>query len=252
MGWRMPIFGFLLALSAACTTANNPALVRARAEYNKVQQNADVAKFAPVTLAEAGQALRQAEEASGQDEITHLAYLAERKAETAEAQAQAQVAANQAKKLLGERDKLLLEVRNQEVQELRERLQAQETARGPRITLGDVLFETGRAGLKPGARQRLYELARFLVGHPDRRVIIEGHTDSRGSESYNLGLSQRRAESARAFLIEAGVDPGRVSAAGLGEAYPVASNGTSAGRLQNRRVEIYLPTAGQEGGGRGS
>ncbi|MGZ8243331.1 OmpA family protein [Methylomagnum sp.] len=247
---RALILGLLMALCAACATPNNPALARARAEYTQTRQNADVAKFAPVALAEAGQSLRLAEAASGQDEITHLAYLAERKAEIAQAEAQTQVAANQAKALLGKRDELLLEARNREVRELRERLQAQNTARGPMITLGDVLFETGRAGLKPGAQQRLYELARFLLDHPERRVIVEGHTDSQGSESYNFDLSQRRAESVRAFLIGAGVNPERIGAEGLGESYPVASNNTSAGRLQNRRVEIYLPMPGQEGAGR--
>jgi OOP family OmpA-OmpF porin len=154
---------------------------------------------------------------------------------------------------LSQRDKMLLEQRNREVEELQSQLaglQSRMTERGLMITLGDVLFDTARASLRPGAQNRLYNLVRFLLDHPDRNVVIEGYTDNRGSESYNMGLSQRRAESVRAFLIRSGVSPERISAEGFGEAYPVASNSTPAGRLQNRRVEIYLPTPGRETAGR--
>jgi outer membrane protein OmpA-like peptidoglycan-associated protein len=242
-------------ICAGCATSRNPVLEQARAAYERARTDANVAKFAPVPLAEAGQALRQAEQASNRDEANHLAYIAERKVDIAEAEAQGKLAESQAQKLLGDRDRLLLEQRNREVQDLQRQLahlQAQNTERGLMITLGDVLFETGRADLKPGTRQRLSELVRFLLDHSDRQVVIEGHTDNRGSTDSNLELSQRRAEAVRAFLIRAGVDAGRISAQGYGEAYPVASNNTSAGRLQNRRVEIYLPTPGQEAVRRGT
>jgi OOP family OmpA-OmpF porin len=251
---RVSILTAALAVVCASCATRNAVLEQARASYDRARQNPDVAKYAPVALSEAGQSLRQAEQASGRDETTHLAYIAARKVEIAEAQAQGRVAETNAKGLLEERGKLLLEQRNREVRELQRQLsdlQTQDTARGLMITLGDVLFETDKAGLKPGAQQRLYELVRFLLAHPDRKVVVEGHTDSRGSESYNLDLSQRRAESVRAFLTRSGVDSGRISAQGYGESYPVASNETSAGRLQNRRVEIYLPTSGQESAGRG-
>jgi OOP family OmpA-OmpF porin len=241
------------ALLASCAT-HNASLEQARASYDRARQDANIARYAPVALSEAGETLSRAEQASGRDEVTHLAYLAQRKVEIAEATAQGKMAENQAQGLLSRRDKLLLEQRNREVQELQGQLtdlQSKMTERGLMITLGDVLFETGRAGLKPGAQQRLINLVRFLLDHPDRKVSIEGHTDNRGSESYNMGLSQRRAESVRAFLIRSGVSPERISAEGLGEAYPVASNDTPAGRLQNRRVEIYLPTPGQETAGHG-
>jgi OOP family OmpA-OmpF porin len=242
-----------VALLASCAT-HNASLEQARASYDRARQDANIARYAPVALSEAGETLSRAEQASGRDEVTHLAYLAQRKVEIAEATAQGKMAENQAQGLLSRRDKLLLEQRNREVQELQGQLtdlRSKMTERGLMITLGDVLFETGRAGLKPGAQQRLLGLVRFLLDHPDRKVVIEGHTDNRGSEPYNMGLSQRRAESVRAFLIRSGVSPERISAEGLGEAYPVASNGTPAGRLQNRRVEIYLPTPGQETAGHG-
>jgi OOP family OmpA-OmpF porin len=234
---------------AGCATSRNAVLDQARAAYDRAHMNPNVAKFAPVPLAEAGQALRQAEQASSRDEANHLAYIAERKVDIAEAEAQGKLAESEAQQLLGDRDKLLLEQRNREVQDLQRQLahlQARNTERGLMITLGDVLFATGRADLKPGTQQRLSELVRFLLDHPDRQVVIEGHTDNRGPEDSNLDLSQRRAEAVRAFLIRAGVDAARISAQGYGEAYPVASNHRPAGRLQNRRVEIYLPMPGQE------
>lgn len=251
-GPRPSVLVSAVLLLSACAT-HNAALDQARAAYDRARQDANIAKYAPVALSEAGQTLSQAEQASGRDEAAHLAYLAQRQVEIAEAEAQGKMAEHQARSLLGRRDKLLLEQRNREVRDLQSQLadlRTQMTERGLMITLGDVLFETDKAGLKPGTQNRLYYLVRYLLEHPDRNVTIEGHTDNRGSGSYNLDLSQRRAESVRAFLIRSGVSPERISAEGLGEAYPVASNETPAGRLQNRRVEIYLPMSGHETAGR--
>jgi outer membrane protein OmpA-like peptidoglycan-associated protein len=202
-----------------------------------------------VVLSEAGDTLSRAEHASGRDEVSHLACLPQRKVELAEAQAEEKIAENQAQAVLSQRAKLRLEQRNREVEELQGQLtdlQSKLTERGLMITLGDVLFETGRANLKPGAQQRLVNLVRFLLYHPDRKVVVEGHTDDRGAAGFNLELSKRRAESVRAFLIRSGASPERIAAAGYGEAYPVASNRSPAGRLQSRRVEIYLPSPGQK------
>jgi outer membrane protein OmpA-like peptidoglycan-associated protein len=109
------------------------------------------------------------------------------------------------------------------------------------LTLGDILFETGRADLRPGALRQLYPLVTFLHKYPERQVLIEGHTDNVGSASSNLELSQRRAEAVRDFLLHNGVNPAQVTARGYGETAPVASNTTAAGRQQNRRVEIVVP-----------
>jgi outer membrane protein OmpA-like peptidoglycan-associated protein len=108
------------------------------------------------------------------------------------------------------------------------------------MTLSDVLFDTGQATLKPGADRALDRLAQFLKDSSGTRVVIEGHTDSVGSDDYNLALSERRAQSVAAALSARGVPADRIDSKGLGKAYPVASNDTQAGRQQNRRVEIVF------------
>lgn len=122
-----------------------------------------------------------------------------------------------------------------------------QTDRGLVLTLGDVLFEFNKSELKAGALRNLYPLVSFLKQNSSRGVTIEGHTDGIGSESYNLELSQRRAEAVRRFLIENGLRQDRITARGLGEAYPVASNDTDPGRQMNRRVEIVIANETQAG-----
>lgn len=125
-------------------------------------------------------------------------------------------------------------------------LQSQQTARGMVLTLGDVLFDTDKSQLKPGAMRSIEKLADFLKENPEQEILIEGHTDSRGSEQYNLTLSERRAEAVQEALTERGVPEDRVSAEGMGEAYPVANNDSRAGRQQNRRVELVFPQLGND------
>ncbi|MGH7874816.1 MAG: OmpA family protein [Candidatus Binatia bacterium] len=137
-----------------------------------------------------------------------------------------------------------------ESKELEQKLQAlqakiKETDRGLVLTLGDVLFEFDKADLKPGAMRNLYPLVSFLKENSSRGVVIEGHTDSLGSDSYNLALSQRRADAVGTFLIENGIAADRVIARGLGEAAPVAANDTQQGQMMNRRVEIVISNESQ-------
>ena len=108
------------------------------------------------------------------------------------------------------------------------------------MTLGDVLFDTARSNLKSGGVQNIYPLVEYLKRHAETMVKIDGHTDSKGSSDYNLNLSQMRAEAVRTFLITNGISPQRISAQGMGEDYPVATNSTAAGRQQNRRVEVSI------------
>ena len=124
-------------------------------------------------------------------------------------------------------------------QELSE-LKAKKTDRGMVLTLGDVLFDTGLASLKPGAYATVDRLASVLKEAPDRKVMIEGHTDSVGSDDYNQGLSERRAAAVQTALLERGVRSDQITALGKGETYPVASNDNAAGRQQNRRVEMIF------------
>lgn len=170
--------------------------------------------------AEADAAKRQVATAKEKAEW-QAADLAAADAELAAADAQAQ------------RDRALIEQQERE-------LNAQKTERGLVITLGDVLFNTNKAQLKSGGMHNVQKLAAFLNQYPQQKVLIEGHTDSTGSENYNLDLSDRRANAVRTALIDRGVSSNRIATRGYGEAYPVASNNTAAGRQLNRRVEIIL------------
>jgi outer membrane protein OmpA-like peptidoglycan-associated protein len=122
-----------------------------------------------------------------------------------------------------------------------EEMKAKKTERGMVLTLGDVLFDTGRTDLKPGAMSTLEKLATFLTENPERKAMIEGHTDSVGAAAYNQMLSEQRALAVRNALANRGIAAARLSAAGFGPDKPVVGNDTAAGRQQNRRVEIILP-----------
>jgi outer membrane protein OmpA-like peptidoglycan-associated protein len=131
----------------------------------------------------------------------------------------------------------------QQAAELRrqvELLQAKPTDRGLVLTLGDVLFTSGRADLKTGATGNLNKLVAFLNEYPDRTAAIEGYTDNVGSEDSNQGLSERRAASVKSYLVGQGIGASRLSAAGKGENDPLAGNDSAAGRQQNRRVEVVI------------
>lgn len=122
-------------------------------------------------------------------------------------------------------------------------LKAKQTERGLVITLGDVLFEFNKAELKDGAARNLAPLVKALNADLEQSVIVEGHTDNIGNRSVNLALSEKRADSVKAYLVNQGIDGERVSTDGLGFDFPVATNDTNEGRQQNRRVEIILPQA---------
>jgi outer membrane protein OmpA-like peptidoglycan-associated protein len=119
-------------------------------------------------------------------------------------------------------------------------LQARTTDRGLVLTLGNVLFATGRAELKAGSIDSLNNLVAFLNQYPDRNIMIEGHTDSVGTAASNLALSERRAGSVQSYLLQQGVGSQRITFSGMGESQPIADNDTDTGRQQNRRVEIII------------
>lgn len=159
-----------------------------------------------------------------------LAQQAARQHDAALAEAQAKTEAAQA--LIAEQDAQLA------------KLNAKKTERGMVVTLGDVLFNTNQAKLSAGGINNVQKLAEFLNKYPKRTVLIEGHTDSRGSNGYNQELSERRANAVKSALMGMGVNSNRISTRGMGEASPVASNDTAAGRQMNRRVEIVFPEQG--------
>ena len=142
-----------------------------------------------------------------------------------------------------QKEEQLSEVR-QEALDLKrqmEELKAEQTDRGMVLTLGDVLFDVGKATLAPGAERNIDKIATFLRDYPERSAVIEGHTDSIGDPAFNLTLSEQRAFSVKGALVSAGVDRSRISTQGFGESRPVADNDSQSGRQSNRRVEIIFP-----------
>jgi outer membrane protein OmpA-like peptidoglycan-associated protein len=260
-GWTR-VAGAGIVASALIACAPTPVVpegaVQTRAELARLQADAKLAPLAQQALTEAEAAVQLAEQTGAEPEVAaHRVYLAQRKVELARALAEARYAEQERAALTAQLDKARLEAREREAAAARmeadtarmqtaaiqaelEAMKARPTDRGLVLTLGDVLFETGKADLKAGAVAELDELAKFLAKYPDRSVVIEGHTDSVGSEDFNVGLSQRRAESVRSYLMRHGVDRSRVTTEGMGESVPVASNDTAGGRQQNRRVEIIV------------
>jgi outer membrane protein OmpA-like peptidoglycan-associated protein len=177
---------------------------------------------------------REQEAATARSQAEAAKQRAQTERQAAEsAQQQAQIAAENAQRQAAE---LAAQLRD---------LQAKQTDRGLVLTLGDVLFDSGKATLKPGAASTIDRLAAFLEKAPERSVAIEGHTDSIGTEGYNRQLSEDRANAVKAALVAKGIPAERVVTVGKGEDEPVASNDNAAGRQQNRRVEIIVsnPTA---------
>jgi outer membrane protein OmpA-like peptidoglycan-associated protein len=271
------VIGTVLALGiAGCASAPEPnaALVHARTVVQTAQADPSANKYAALDLDAAKKQLDVAEAASMRHDepgIAQPAYLAVQTARLAEARGaakadDARVAAGQ-----GDRDRIQLAARTRDVDtanmatdtakqatnaalgqrdaatEQAARLQAEvdqlkatPTPRGLVLTLGDVLFDSGRAQLNPGSARKLDQLGQFLTDHPDRRVQIDGFTDSVGTESYNQDLSQRRADAVKFALISRGINSSRIGSQGYGKGFPVADNTDSGGRQLNRRVEVVI------------
>lgn len=259
-----------LAMIACAHLQTTPKLDQARNAYSLAAQG-PASKYSPAELATAKKFLDQANDSLSTNDpkvVDDKADLALLKIQSAEAIGQTQQSAAERdatlKQLNLTREQMLEQAQQQlsstqqqlekeraarndaeaslaqSRQQLEQFAQVRDMARGTVITLsGGVLFETGRAELLPGAQDRLSRVADFLKASP-RGVVVEGYTDSTGSSSTNLRLSERRADSVRDYLVAQGVSADRISAAGKGESSPVASNANSAGRAMNRRVEIVL------------
>jgi outer membrane protein OmpA-like peptidoglycan-associated protein len=355
LGMSILLSVILLVIGCATIPEKNPALDRARAAYEQAAANPEVKKNAPVTMYEAEQALKMAEQARNVEEMNYLSFRAERMTQIAVAEADKKIAEKEREELIKQKDKLVLQARELETkraislaeakaseaerakmateEKMREverakgeaqalaqqadkarkdaearaleiqktkgeaeaktaeaerlkkeaeakalelekakkeaeakrletelvrareeeaiaqrkqleselsELKAKQTEKGIVLTLGDILFETGKSNLMPGAVRSIDILADFLKKYPKRNVLIEGYTDSVGTETYNLGLSQQRADAVRDSLRLRGIEAGRITARGYGEQFPIASNKTPAGRQQNRRVEITI------------
>jgi outer membrane protein OmpA-like peptidoglycan-associated protein len=204
--------------------AQNAAVARAAAERERL---------------EIERSRQEALKAQADAEQARAAAEAARAAADAQAQ-QARVQAEQAQAAVAQAEQEKTRLREQLREQLSVVLETRETARGLIVNVSDVLFDTGSATLKPGAREKLARVAGILASHPDLKIEIEGHTDSVGGDDYNQRLSERRAESVRGYLVEQKIAPASVGAEGFGESRPVASNATASGRQQNRRVELVV------------
>jgi outer membrane protein OmpA-like peptidoglycan-associated protein len=210
------------------------AKARADAEAEtKRRQEAELAKQ------QAQQAEAESQRMRADAEAARAAALEQQlksQAETQKAE-QATQAARQAQQQ-AEREKE--EMRARLLQQLNQVLQTQDTARGLIVNMGDVLFDSGKATLKPTARERLAKISGIILAYPGLRLAIEGHTDNIGSDQYNMTLSDKRASNVREYLVSQGLPADSVTAQGFGKADPVASNDTASGRQLNRRVDMVV------------
>ena len=159
--------------------------------------------------------------------------------ESEEARQQAESRAKELEQARDLNDKLSADLRRLEAQVAA--LKAHETEHGWILTLGsDVLFDVGDAKLKPAGRRDIAKVARFMREQPERKIVIEGFTDDRGSPRVNRRLSEQRAQAVADALVREGVEEQRIVARGLGPSYPVAANKDARGRSLNRRVEILI------------
>jgi outer membrane protein OmpA-like peptidoglycan-associated protein len=199
---------------------------QAKAEAERAKQESDVA------AQKAAQERQEAEAAKA----AALAQQQALQAENKQVRSQAEVAEQGRQKAEEEK----AQMRARLLQQLNAILVTRDTARGLIATMPDVLFETNRFTLKPGARESMAKLAGILLAYPDLRLEVDGHTDSVGSDAYNQQLSEKRAASVRDYLAQQGIPISSVAVMGFGKTQPIASNATAAGRQQNRRVELVV------------
>jgi outer membrane protein OmpA-like peptidoglycan-associated protein len=209
----------------------------AQAHAEKAQSDLvanQISSTAAVTAAQSDAARAQADLTANQSASAEAISSAQADAE------QSRIAAQKAQ--LNEQkaysDKAAMRVQLSE--QLNKILATRESARGLIVSMSDVLFDTGHYTLKPGAREKLAKVAGILIAYPGLNIEVGGYTDNVGGDDMNMKLSENRAETVRTYLVEQGVVTGSVSSKGYGNSLPVASNDNSAGRQENRRVELVV------------
>ena len=237
----------LLAASvalAACSTPPNANLEQARVNYSALQADPQASKVAALETKEASDYMDKADNAFREREDTakvdQLAYLTNQRVEVAKQTIALRTAEAELKNASAKRAQARLDARDTQIKQLQASLNAKQTDRGTLVTFGDVLFATDKAELKSSGLVNVNTLARYLEQNPDRKVIIEGYTDSRGDAQENLELSQARAQAVADVLVDLGIDAQRIEVQGHGASFPVTENASAKGRAQNRRVEIVF------------
>jgi outer membrane protein OmpA-like peptidoglycan-associated protein len=245
---------------AAAAQREADAQAQARASAEQAQRSAEQARMEQERRAQADadrmaaeRAKREAEVASAEAVRLRAEADAARSAalqqqQTAQAEAErARLAAQQAEqqRLLAEQGRQQAEnektqLRDRLRQQLNTILETRESARGLIVNISDVLFDFNKYTLKPGAREKMAKVSGILLAYPGLKIQVEGHTDSVGSEEYNLKLSQQRADAVRDYLAAQSVPSSSITSVGYGKSQPVASNETASGRQQNRRVELVV------------
>jgi outer membrane protein OmpA-like peptidoglycan-associated protein len=207
----------------------------ATAQAAKTQADADAAK------ARADAAAAQTETAQAKADMANNAASSANAVSAAQADAeQARLAAQQAQQGQQQAEIDKAAMRSKLSEQLNSILETRDSARGLIISMSDVLFDTGKYSLKPGAREKLAKVAGILLAYPGLDIAVGGYTDNVGSDVMNQTLSENRAGSVRDYLVQEGVATSAVSATGFGNTLPVASNDNSSGRQQNRRVELLV------------
>lgn len=235
--------------NALSQTAANEAERRRQAEADARRKAEEAAEANARTLNAQQQAaeaerVRRASEAAAAAKGQALAADAARARSEAMAaqqrQAQLEQEAAQARELAAKAEADRQKLRGELVRQLNLVLETRETARGLIVNMSDVLFDTGKYSLKPGAREKLAKIAGIVIAHPGLKLEVEGHTDSTGTPDFNMKLSHQRASAVRDYLVEAGVKSDSIVSRGFGQDRPVADNSTAAGRQANRRVELVV------------
>jgi outer membrane protein OmpA-like peptidoglycan-associated protein len=259
-----------LMLVAGCSTPPQASLhlEEARRDLSAIQSDTLAVRYAPVALKEAEEALAKSEDLwqnkAPKVELEHQIYLAKQQIRIATESARIKVAEAEVERAGLDRKQVQLEAQQKQTEEAQRRaetarlraqqaqqriqdlaaqlreLEAKKTERGMVLTLKDVLFDSGKAELKPRGRDVMAKVADFLKEYGERQVLIEGHTDDVGTEAFNQTLSEQRAKAVDQVLIDLGIDSRRIHTRGYGELHPIAANSTNDGRQQNRRVEIVF------------
>ena len=223
----------------------------AQSEADRVKRDADAARAAAESEAARIKRETDAQRAAAQSDIERAgrekAEAEAARAAAVLAQQAAQAETEKARLAAGDADQLRLkaeaekaELRAQLLRQFSLVLETRDTARGLIVNMSDVLFDTGKYSLRPGAREKLAKVAGIISGHPGLKLEVEGHTDNVGGDDYNQKLSEHRGVSVRDYLTQQGIPSGSVTTEGFGKTKPVVSNDTSAGRQQNRRVELVV------------